>query len=35
MELDEKAVCRNFRHAAGDGEDYTTRFYNLDAINAS
>jgi hypothetical protein len=34
VELDEKAVCRNFRHTAGDGKDYTTQFYNLDAIIA-
>ena len=33
-ELDEKSVCRDFRHTAGDGKDYTTRFYNLDAIIA-
>src|ERR1017187_1014997 len=33
-ELDEKAVCRNFRHTAEDGKGYTTRFYNLDAIIA-
>ena len=33
-ELAEAAVCRNFRHAAEDGKDYTTRFYNLDAIIA-
>ena len=33
-ELDENAVCRDFRHTAGDGKDYTTRFYNLDAIIA-
>jgi hypothetical protein len=25
-ELDENAVCRDFRHTAGDGKDYTTRF---------
>jgi hypothetical protein len=31
-ELDEKAVCRDFRHTAEDGKAYTTRFYNLDAI---
>ncbi|MBE3144669.1 MAG: virulence RhuM family protein, partial [Planctomycetes bacterium] len=31
---DEKAVCRDFRHTADDGKDYTTRFYNLDAIIA-
>ena len=33
-ELEEKAVCRDFRHTAEDGKDYTTRFYNLDAIIA-
>jgi hypothetical protein len=33
-ELDEKAVCRDFRHTAEDGKDYTTRFYNLDTIIA-
>ena len=33
-ELDEKAVCRDFRHTAEDGKDYTTRFYNLNAIIA-
>ena len=33
-ELDEKTVCRDFRHTAEDGKDYTTRFYNLDAIIA-
>ena len=33
-ELDERAVCRDFRHTAEDGKDYTTRFYNLDAIIA-
>ena len=33
-ELDEKTVCRDFRHTAKDGKDYTTRFYNLDAIIA-
>lgn len=33
-ELAEKAVCRDFRHTAEDGKDYTTRFYNLDAIIA-
>ena len=33
-ELNEKAVCRDFRHAAGDGKNYTTRLYNLDAIIA-
>jgi hypothetical protein len=33
-ELDERAVCRDFRHTAEDGKDYTTRFYNLDTIIA-
>lgn len=33
-ELDEKAVCRDFRHTAEDGKDYLTAFYNLDAIIA-
>ena len=33
-ELDERAVCRDFRHTAEDGKDYATRFYNLDAIIA-
>ena len=33
-ELEEEAVCRDFRHTAEDGKDYTTRFYNLDAIIA-
>jgi hypothetical protein len=30
-ELDEKSACRDFRHTAPDGKDYTTKFYNLDA----
>jgi hypothetical protein len=33
-ELDENAVCRDFRHTAEDGKDYSTAFYNLDAIIA-
>ena len=33
-ELAEKAVCRDFRHPAEDGKEYTTKFYNLDAIIA-
>ncbi|MEI6078506.1 MAG: hypothetical protein WCS94_23200 [Verrucomicrobiota bacterium] len=33
-EVAEKAVCRDFRHTAEDGKEYTTRFYNLDAIIA-
>jgi hypothetical protein len=31
-ELDEEAVCREFRHTAEDGKEYKTKFYNLDAI---
>lgn len=30
--IPEKEVCRDFRHIAGDGKEYTTRFYYLDAI---
>jgi len=33
-ELQEAAVCRDFRQTAEDGKDYNTRFYNLDAIIA-
>ncbi len=33
-ELDEKAVCRNFRHTAKDGKNYNTKYYNLKAITA-
>lgn len=33
-ELRENAVCRDFRHTAEDGKEYTTKFYNLDAIIA-
>ena len=33
-ELDDKAVCRDFRHTAEDGKEYLTAFYNLDAIIA-
>jgi hypothetical protein len=33
-ELAETAVCRDFRHTAEDGKEYTTQFYNLDAIIA-
>ena len=32
MELDEKSVCREFRHTANDGKTYNTKYYNLDAI---
>lgn len=31
-ELDEKTVCREFRHTANDGKTYNTKYYNLDAI---
>jgi len=31
-ELQEDAVCRNFRHTAADGKEYNTSFYNLDVI---
>jgi len=31
-ELEEKAVCRKFRHTASDGKEYLTTFYNLDVI---
>ncbi len=33
-ELIENSVCRDFRHTAEDGKEYTTKFYNLDAIIA-
>ncbi len=33
-ELDENAVCRDFRQTAEDGKDYRVKFYNLDAIIA-
>jgi len=33
-ELAENSVCREFRHTAEDGKEYTTKFYNLDAIIA-
>lgn len=31
-ELEEKSVCRDFRHTGTDGKSYKTKFYNLDAI---
>jgi hypothetical protein len=31
-ELKENSVCREFRHTAEDGKDYSTKYYNLDAI---
>ncbi len=33
-ELAETSVCREFRHTAEDDKEYTTKFYNLDAIIA-
>lgn len=33
-ELDQDSVCRDFRHTAQDGKNYTTKFYNLRAITA-
>ena len=33
-ELIEDSVCRDFRHTAEDGKNYTTKFYNLRAITA-
>ena len=33
-ELVENSVCREFRHTAEDGKEYSTKFYNLDAIIA-
>ena len=33
-ELEESAVCRNFRHTAQDGKTYNTNYYNLKAITA-
>ena len=32
QELEEKLVCRDFRHTASDGKNYKTKYYNLDAI---
>ncbi len=31
-ELDEKAVCREFRRTGSDGKDYFVKYYNLDVI---
>ena len=31
-ELEEKSVCRDFRHTARDGKTYTVQYYNLDVI---
>ena len=33
-ELDEKSVCRNFRHTATDGKTYSTQYYSLDMVIA-
>ena len=33
-ELDENSACRDFRHTAEDGKQYTTKYYNLRAITA-
>jgi len=33
-ELIENSVCRDFRHTAEDGKNYTTKYYNLRAITA-
>jgi prophage maintenance system killer protein len=31
-ELDEKSVCRDFRHTGTDGKEYQVKYYNLDVI---
>lgn len=31
-ELDEKTVCRDFRHTGSDGKEYAVKYYNLDVI---
>lgn len=33
-EIIENSVCRDFRHTAEDGKQYTTKYYNLKAITA-
>ena len=33
-ELNENSVCKEFLHTAGDGKNYKTKYYNLDAIIA-
>lgn len=33
-ELNENSVCREFRHTAEDGKQYTSKYYNLKAITA-
>ena len=32
QELQENSVCREFRQTASDGKDYTTKYYNPDAV---
>ena len=32
QELEEKSVCREFRHTANDSKTYKTKYYNLDMI---
>ena len=31
-ELEEDSVCRKFRRTAADGKNYSTKYYNLDAV---
>lgn len=31
-ELDKDSVCRKFRRTAADGKNYSTQYYNLDAV---
>ena len=31
-ELDRNLVCKDFLHTAGEGKNYKTKYYNLDAI---
>ena len=31
-ELDEQTTCRKFRHMGATGQEYETKYYNLDAI---
>lgn len=31
-ELDKESVCRKFRRTAADGKNYSTQYYNLDAV---
>lgn len=31
-ELDEQTTCRKFRHMGSTGQEYETKYYNLDAI---